>query len=295
MVGECFTSVIAMSQYRHVKTYATHMHRVARTLKSPPFAAFLADAHIAMRDFPVSFIDILLVPGERVSQYLTFLDDVAAHTSVTHPDVGHITAATTLVSAAAKEVQGMLFDDKNFETLQRIQASFVMNNRMRLDRPTDQFLHTLASKQRRFMKEGNLVKVGKKERKIYRFWLFNDCVLYGTVVVGETFSFHSALDLRQSYVCAHNSPPGGLKHAFELFTAEKSLLLVAPSPGSQSDWIAKIEAAQTSLGIASPPPGGPAVDKSSFAPLWVPNQSGDVCNVCEVVSANMCLCVNEIC
>lgn len=86
------------------------------------------------------------------------------------------------------ELNTVLREKKNLEHLLRIQASFVVISKStkRKETTIGRYLNHLANNDRKFLREGDLSKVGHTQSRRFRFWLFTDCLLYG-YAMGENF------------------------------------------------------------------------------------------------------------
>ena len=69
---------------------------------------------------------------------------------------------------------------------------------------SDPVVDTLASsKSRVILKEGDLKKVCKKANRIFRFWLFNDMLIYGSRSGETNYIFNRAIDLESCSIMLH--------------------------------------------------------------------------------------------
>jgi hypothetical protein len=270
-IGGVFNSNQSKSLFNQYKVYATGQQGCLRILKGPLFSSFYRDAENALSNFPGNLIDKLENPRNRPAQYLEFLNQLLQLTSPSHTDAAQLTNAVKAMSGLATEVEGTVKSKRNYEKLLEIQSALVVTTNL-LYAVDGKFVQKLNSPDRKFLKEGDLKKVCRKKNKLFRFWLFNDYLCYGSSLGNSTFSFHRALDLKTCSVAIVSDQ----KNAFQLKGAEKSFIVIAPNETSQNDWVNKIKDARAALGVQD--------DASQSAPVWVADHSGDGCVVCHQVN-----------
>jgi hypothetical protein len=93
----------------------------------------------------------------------------------------------------------------------------------------------LASRHRIFINEIDLKKVCRKSNKLFRFWLFNDCLIYGCLLESGQYMFHRKLNLVTCYVAVYKSLV--YKYALEVASAEKSFVVMAANEYEQMHWM----------------------------------------------------------
>ncbi|RYZ12755.1 MAG: hypothetical protein EOO70_08980, partial [Myxococcaceae bacterium] len=269
-IGAQFTSVNALALYNQLKSYAAGQQAMVRVLKTPPFAAFARDCEGYLQGVGGSLLEKIELPRKRIKTYLHFVTELRAATPAAHGDHEPLGRAIGTLESMSAEIEELLRIKKNFEALLAIQASLVTLQ-------TEPVVQKLVTMDRTFLKEGDLKKVCRKKNKLFRFWLFSDLLLYGAALGGDKFTFHRALELHKCSVAPHTS--SDLKHALEIFGAEKSFVVIAASAQQCTDWLdsmrAAVEAVKRARGID---PG-----EASSAPLWTPDHSADNCPVCQKV------------
>ena len=100
--------------------------------------------------------------------------------------------------------------------------------------------------------------------------------MYGTSLSATTFSFNRAVDLRLCSARQYAGEARELLHAFEVYGAEKSFIVIAASDSAQRAWVDAINAAISALGPRE-------AAAAPVAPLWVPDQGSDRCMICKAV------------
>lgn len=93
----------------------------------------------------------------------------------------------------------------------------------------------LASRHRIFINEIDLKKVCRKSNKLFRFWLFNDSLIYGCLLESGQYMFHRKLNLVTCYVTVYKSLV--YKYALEVASAEKSFIVMAANEYEQMNWM----------------------------------------------------------
>ena len=117
-------------------------------------------------------------------------------TPQSHCDYSKLSLATKSYGDLVGRVDGELERQRNYAKLLDIQYSVTKTGLL-----GDAFLDSLASKDRVFLKEGDLVKVCRKANKTFRFWLFSDYAMYGSKYVGTgKFEFHRSIKLDECVV-----------------------------------------------------------------------------------------------
>jgi hypothetical protein len=99
----------------------------------------------------------------------------------------------------------------------------------------------LASRHRVFIKEIDLKKVCRKSNKIFHFWLFNDCMIYGCLLESGQYLFHRKIDLATCTIFVYNSLV--YKHALEISGSDKSFIVMAANEYEQMQWVTTVLAA----------------------------------------------------
>lgn len=135
----------------------------------------------------------------------------------------------------------------------------------------------LAKKGRVFIKETDFRKVCRKSNKLFRFWLFNDCMIYGKLIENGRYIFHRKIDLITCSISAYQSSV--YKNALEITGAEKSFIAMAESEYEQIQWLRLVSHAIIELG------GSQEVEYfySPNTPISVDNDRVSTCQTCHQV------------
>jgi hypothetical protein len=116
------------------------------------------------------------------------LEDLLALTPPNHIDFDSVKGAVQTMQTVAAEITQVINDKKNLEQLLEIQASLVVTGSY--DNANEWVVPKLASMERKFVKQGDLKKVCRRKNKLFRFFLCNDYLLYGSALGNGSYTFH---------------------------------------------------------------------------------------------------------
>lgn len=128
-----------------------------------------------------------------------------------------------LVNAMKETIQVRQKSEKLDSVIQRIyRAHFYLKN-------STTFIH-----------EGDLTKKCRSRNQLYRFFLFNDQLLYADKNMSGRWSPHNSLRLKLTRIS--NIPDGVMsKHAFQIQNPVKSFVVFADSASSKAEWMRLID------------------------------------------------------
>lgn len=275
-IGSDLLSSGSQSYYHEFKSYASTQPLTLRVLRDPLFSVFYKDVEALLVSGKGSLNEKIEFPRDRISVYLRFARDLLSVTSPNHPDYVPLTGAVELLEKLSKEVTDVVKSKENFEKILLIQKSLTSS----VHSSDADFIERLASTGRTFIKEGDLKKVCRKKNKMFRFWLFNDFLIYAEATGSENYCFHRSIDLSRSTVSLHQGDD--VKHAIDILGADKSFVAIAPSQSLQQEWYSKIADAISAAKSVS------SVEGDSVAPLWVPDSGSNDCMICKQVGS---LCI----
>lgn len=98
-------------------------------------------------------------------------------------------------------------------------------------------MDTLVSRQRRFIREGPLVKVCRNANKTFMFWLTNDYLIYASSLPNGKYSLNHCIELMR---CRVFSREYNGSHGFEILANEKTFIALATSQGQRDEWLRDI-------------------------------------------------------
>ncbi|KAH9253568.1 hypothetical protein BASA81_008404 [Batrachochytrium salamandrivorans] len=178
-----------------------------------------------------SFVKLLRLPKERLTRYKRFLHGLLMHTAEDHPDAKPIRESLKLLEESEQQMSWSVRRRGNMEKLVEIQRSFLKIL------PLQQRVPQLVSARRWFIKEGDLVKRCRRDDRLFRFWLFNDLLVYGEKMGGQ-YRFCRMLELKGASLLDLKSGTeqrqggggvGDARFAFEIRSAAKSFICMLPS------------------------------------------------------------------
>ena len=100
---------------------------------------------------------------------------------------------------------------------------------------------------RKFIREGVLVKLCRREPKRRYFILFNDLLIYATVnsESSNTFTFHRHFELSQVRVIENPQNEDSENNAFQFLSNQKSFTVYAESADDKTKWLQAFDLAKT--------------------------------------------------
>lgn len=291
--GSLFCSQQANLLYQRYVSFASGKLAAIRILQDSILSKFvqevndillLAPKHLDVRD---TVIDILNVP-QQFLDFLTQYADITKHQynpnntqEKVDEDDDNMRNSIAQIKDILTTIQQVLDEKQNFEKMLSIQKSIVILNLF-----PDTVVQNLVTNSRKFLLEDDLTKVCRKKNKEFRFWLFNDYLIYGNAIIasGGKYQLNRSIDLSLCTVEVDTSLGKGTK-ALQLLGAEKSFVLICNSDFQLEKWMTALSSAISTIkkmkNIDSGATGG---ETGTAAPIWVPDAVGTVCCVCETVS-----------
>ena len=170
----------------------------------------------------------LVKPMERMLQYDTLLTRLLERTEDTHPDHESLTKAVTQIHAAQAHIRHTMWERDNKDIILEIEEAFVDKNR-------------LLVRGRRFVRQGPLVKVCRREDKKFFFWLFTDLLVYGHAVGGGRYKFHRSMDIAHVRVSNPDVHQGTESPCFTIASENKSFVVYLQGEPDESSFRAPRE------------------------------------------------------
>lgn len=128
--------------------------------------------------------------------------------------------------------------NKMKETIQSRQRSQELSSVLRRINRSSYFLKDTTH----FVREGDLTKKCRSRTRVYRFFLFNDQLLYADKGMSGYWNPHNSLRLKLTRIA--DVPDGVmLKHAFQIQNPVKSFIVTADSAAAKAEWMRAIDEA----------------------------------------------------
>ncbi|CAF1272199.1 unnamed protein product [Rotaria sordida] len=156
------------------------------------------------------------------------------------------------------------------------QLSRSSENAKRIKNVQDKFVNSqnLQKEGRALVGEGILMKVCRKKPKQRAFFLFNDILVYGQVVIsGRKYSQQKIIPLNEIQISAPMDSAEN-PYAWLIKSPKKSFIVRANSDRERQEWLAHLERC---IRYAS---GGNNTPNSAVAAHWVPDDKADTCMHC---------------
>ncbi|XP_074659849.1 pleckstrin homology domain-containing family F member 2-like [Tubulanus polymorphus] len=137
----------------------------------------------------------------------------------------------------------------------------------------------LAVPNRVLVGEGVLTKVCRKKAKPRQFFLFNDVLVYGNILISKKkYNKQHIIDLADVTLQSveDGSVLPGLRNGWQIISPKKSFTVCAATATEKSEWMAHIQKCVTDL-LAK---RGKTQQTTENSPVWVPDQDSNKCQVC---------------
>ncbi|KAG5452540.1 Pleckstrin y domain-containing F member 2 [Clonorchis sinensis] len=124
--------------------------------------------------------------------------------------------------------------------------------------------------------EGVLTKICRRKPKLRHFFLFNDVLLYGRLLVHRKLGHPQFIDLSEAVVediCDN----GIYRNGFAIMSPKKSFTVYSSTAEEKTQWVAHMK---RSIAEARTLSGNPARDEVKLSPIWIPDAEASHCMVC---------------
>ncbi|KAH8031814.1 hypothetical protein HPB51_020932 [Rhipicephalus microplus] len=184
--------------------------------KYPEFQKVVRTFEQSPRCRQLTLPQYMLKPIQRIPQYRLLLTDYVKNLEVETPEYSDACAALEIVS------------QDNFSKLMSLQNR--ISNRYEVLKPG-----------RAFLKEGELMKVSRKEMQPRYFVLFSDSLLYLVPTPQGFYRVNYELPLSGMKVMV--PPQQDYQNEFSVYTTKRSFILSASSPEEREEWISALNKA----------------------------------------------------
>jgi hypothetical protein len=190
-----------------------------------------------------SLQSFLILPIQRIPRYKLLIEQLLKYTDEEEnaTDATNLRNALDLIQRVAAHInEAMNEQQRNFEVL-AVQDQFIGNT------------PSLVAPGRRFLRQGLLVKVGRKANQRYAFFLFNDLVVYADPpLIGKRgFRERNRVEINDAFDVndvAEDEAIGTLtpeqaRLAFRISTFQKSFYVLCPDATSKEQWLSALRKA----------------------------------------------------
>ncbi|XP_061567813.1 pleckstrin homology domain-containing family F member 1-like [Cololabis saira] len=158
------------------------------------------------------------------------------------------------------------------------QLTFERNNRKRIQEVENTFGPSgtpLSRSSRVLMGEGILMKQGRKKWERKAFFLFNDVLVYGSIIMNDRWYKNQKIIPLEDLKLEDMEDGVRFKHQWLISTPFKSFIVAAQSYEEKQAWMKHISDCQSSL-----VQDGSCKPSAVFAVSWIPEDAAEVCMRC---------------
>lgn len=169
----------------------------------------------------------MLKPIQRIPQYKLLLQEYLKCLSPQSPDYNNAKDAIPIVAGVSEHANESV---RNWENQCKIINIQSMLGGYQVVQPD-----------RKFIKEGRLMKLSRKEMQARMFFLFNDLLLYTTPLGTNSYRVNQAISLDGLTVSA--STTEDMENEFNIISVERSFTVAASSKEEKDQWVSALERA----------------------------------------------------
>ncbi|XP_077495973.1 uncharacterized protein LOC144106898 isoform X2 [Amblyomma americanum] len=242
--------------------------------KYPEFQKVVHNFEQSARCRQLTLQQYMLKPIQRIPQYRLLLTDYVKNLEVDTPEYNDACSALEIVSQVAQHANESMRLGDNFSKLMSLQNR--ISNRYEVLKPG-----------RTFLKEGELMKVSRKEMQPRYFVLFSDSLLYLLPTPQGFYRVNYELPLSGMKVTVR--PQQDYQNEFSVYTMKRSFILSASSPEEREEWLSALNKAiednihrKSSFHVLKKE-GSQSSSSSELgreAPVWIPDQRVTMCQLC---------------
>ncbi|RWS29631.1 uncharacterized protein B4U80_05163, partial [Leptotrombidium deliense] len=197
--------------------------------KYPAFSNALREFEMSAACQKISVKDHMLKGVQRIPQYKTLLQRyLGSLEGEEHPDYDDAVKALDAVSRAAEYANERMKTEDNFAQLLQLQDRIFGS-------------HEIVKPGRVILKQGELLKLSRKEMQPRLFILCNDCLFYLTLIQQGMYKLNYELSLLGMRVDAPKEED--FQHEFSIRTQTRSFTLSASSLKERDEWLQSLSKA----------------------------------------------------
>lgn len=238
--------------------------------KNRKFLNFLEKAEKDSRCRGMGIESFLVTPVQRIPRYRMLLEQILKCTPKQHEDYMNLSSSLSKIIDVATANNEAIRQRDSKDMIMRIMMSLDSKTRVNLlDVPT-----------RIFIMESEMMRQCRRGKKKFKFWLFNDKILYGeenaTVVKQcKVYSLNREILLIACRVSEAVGECGDVDRAFLIESPSKSFIVWANSVAEKDEWILNIQRC-----ILSERENW-EIETGKVAPLWTPDAQSKYCSLCK--------------
>jgi RhoGEF domain/PH domain len=187
---------------------------------------------------------LLITPVQRVPRYNMLLEDLLKNTPRAHAERSQLEEAVELMKSIANGINEAIRRGENMQKILVISTRFVgtaVGTRSRVERKVD-----LVAPHRELVRDGPMSKLCRKSAKPRWFFLFNDILLYATIVAAgddslPRFTMPMQFDIHTVHLedVPDMTEGGGekIENAFEIRTPKKSFVVQCEDTEEKVSWV----------------------------------------------------------
>ena len=173
---------------------------------------------------------LLILPIQRMPRYKMLLEEIIKNTESDHPDLEQLQTALSQIAAVNDSINSKM---KDFDAMKRVQN---------IENLFSGKVTNLVTPSRRYIREGTLCKIERKDDRDYLFILFNDCIIYASPSpFGDKLVFHQLLPFNELFR-VQISQRVRVPNMFELHSTKESFMVYAQNKKECDEWFNDIEA-----------------------------------------------------
>uniref|UniRef100_A0A7S0H256 Uncharacterized protein n=1 Tax=Amorphochlora amoebiformis TaxID=1561963 RepID=A0A7S0H256_9EUKA len=253
------------------------------------FHEFCKDAVTHPMSKGLNIASLLITPIQRIPRYKLLLTELLKNTADDHLDKKNLEKAITIISATAKHINEAVRAFQNRKEIQQCMDEFVGSE-------------NLLEPHRKFIRKGELIRQTRNKPKPFKFYLFNDLLIYASprgwkyrvhfkapidsqfqVEVYGTGSNEESCgrELRKTgaLIKARENRDYPNMYLWQIVTKKKSFIVFATSPELGSSWVKDLiackEAARRTITGRST-----STVAVETAPVWQPDSEARSCTNC---------------
>mmetsp|Transcript_31416 Transcript_31416/g.61228 ORF Transcript_31416/g.61228 Transcript_31416/m.61228 type:complete len:615 (+) Transcript_31416:16-1860(+) len=219
----------------------------------------------------------LIMPIQRIPRYKLLLAEVIKNTLDTHPDINSLNGAHDDIRKTAIAINEAVREMENREKLKEL--SKLLEEKL-LDEKSD-------AKTRRFLREGALTKVCRKEDKLFTFFLFSDLLIYAEKKL-TSFKVHRKFVIDHRFLIVDipdqkeeadastaTSPP----FSWQVITSQKSFVVYAKDALEKKQWFGEMKDAADHFLKRT---GRNKSMTAGLQPVWQSDKTHNSCPLCGI-------------